>query len=156
LFPKFDWPRIDNPKLSFPLDAEVTARVEIAERAALAQIGEAFKRFPGEIAAIIIETIQGEGGDNHFRGEFLRALREAADREGALLVFDEVQCGFGITGRMWAFQHFDVQPDIVAFGKKSQVCGIMASGRLDEVPDNVFRVPSRINSTWGGNLTDMV
>src|SRR6266540_2834102 len=156
LFPKFDWPRIDNPKLSFPIDGEVLAQVEKAEQAALAQIGEALRRFSGEIAGIIIEPIQGEGGDNHFRGEFLRALREVADREEALLIFDEVQSGFGITGRMWAFQHCDVLPDIVAFGKKSQVCGIMASSRLDEVPDNVFRVPSRINSTWGGNLTDMV
>src|SRR6185312_1636913 len=49
-----------------------------------------------------------------------------------------------------------VTPDVVAFGKKTQVCGIMAGGRVDEVPDNVFRVASRINSTWGGNLADMV
>ena len=56
---------------------------------------------------------------------------------------------------MWAFEHY-VQPDILAFGKKSQVCGILANHRVDEVPDNVFRVSSRINSTWGGNLVDMV
>jgi L-lysine 6-transaminase len=49
-----------------------------------------------------------------------------------------------------------VHPDVVAFGKKTQVCGVMAGGRVDEVRDNVFAVPSRINSTWGGNLTDMV
>jgi L-lysine 6-transaminase len=156
LFPKFDWPRVSNPKLVFPLDAREEGRVEAAERAALEEIEQAFRRHPGEIAAIIIEPIQGEGGDNHFRGEFLRALRQAADREEAMLICDEVQCGFGITGRMWAFQHFGVEPDLVAFGKKSQVCGIMANRRVDEVPDNVFRIPSRINSTWGGNLADMV
>lgn len=49
-----------------------------------------------------------------------------------------------------------LSPDVVAFGKKTQVCGIMAGGRVDEVHDNVFHVSSRINSTWGGNLTDMV
>ena len=66
-----------------------------------------------------------------------------------------MQTGFGATGKWWAFEHFDVQPDILAFGKKTQVCGICASDRIDEV-DSVFKVSSRINSTWGGNLVDMV
>ena len=73
-----------------------------------------------------------------------------------LLIFDEVQCGMGATGRNWCCEHFDVLPDLLAFGKKSQVCGVMAGPRLDEVKDNVFRLPSRFNSTWGGNFTDMV
>ena len=156
LFPKFDWPRVRNPKLRFPIDAAEIARVESDEREALAEIEAAFRAHPREIAVIIIETIQGEGGDNHFRKEFLRSLRDTADREDAMLVFDEVQCGFGLTGRMWAFEHFGVTPDMVTFGKKSQVCGFMAGPRIDEVRDNVFAVPSRINSTWGGNLVDMV
>jgi L-lysine 6-transaminase len=71
-------------------------------------------------------------------------------------VLDEVQSGCGLTGTAWAFQQLGVQPDVVAFGKKTQVCGVMAGGRVDEVPDNVFAVGSRINSTWGGSLTDMV
>jgi L-lysine 6-transaminase len=49
-----------------------------------------------------------------------------------------------------------VKPDLMAFGKKVQVCGVMAGPRLDEVKDNAFRLPSRLNSTWGGNFTDMV
>jgi L-lysine 6-transaminase len=155
-FPKFDWPRVTNPKLRFPVDAAEEKRVAEVEARALGEVEGAFRRHPHDIAAIIIEPIQGEGGDNHFRGEFLRSLRGIADREDALLIFDEVQTGFGSTGRMWAFQHFDVVPDIVCFGKKTQVCGIMAGPRVDEVHENVFRVPSRINSTWGGNLTDMV
>jgi len=156
LFPKFDWPRIQNPKIAFPMTGEEVVRVAAAEAEALKEINAAFRWHPHEIAAIIIETIQGEGGDNHFRPEFLKALREAADREEAMLIFDEVQCGFGLTGRMWAFEHFEVAPDILAFGKKSQVCGIMANTRVDEVPDNVFKISSRINSTWGGNLADMI
>jgi L-lysine 6-transaminase len=154
-FPKFDWPRIPNPKISFPLDAAVIARAEAAEAEAVAAIEAAVARNPDDIACLIIEPIQGEGGDNHFRPEFLRKLRVLADRHEFLLIFDEVQTGFGATGKWWAHQWFDVQPDIIAFGKKTQVCGIAAGRRLDEV-DSVFKVPSRINSTWGGNLVDMV
>lgn len=83
-------------------------------------------------------------------------MRELCDRHDALLIFDEVQTGCGLTGTAWAYRQFGVQPDVVAFGKKTQVCGIMAGRRVDEVADNVFAVPSRLNSTWGGNLADMV
>ena len=156
LFPKFaGWPRISNPKLTFPLTAEALADVEAAERRAVAQIEEALARHGHEIAALIIEPIQGEGGDNHFRGEFLRELRRLADEGDFLLIFDEVQTGFATTGRWWCFEHFDVLPDIFAFGKKTQVCGICAGPRLDDV-ESVFELSSRINSTWGGNLVDMV
>src|SRR5581483_8526941 len=72
------------------------------------------------------------------------------------LIVDEVQTGVGLTGKMWAHEWFDIQPDIMAFGKKMQVCGILANKRVDEVEDNVFQKPGRINSTWGGNLVDMV
>jgi L-lysine 6-transaminase len=154
-FPKFDWPRILNPKATFPLEGANLARVEEAERTALDQILAAVRTDPDDIACLIVEPIQGEGGDNHFRPEFLRRLRALADEHDFLLIFDEVQTGFGSTGKWWAFEHFDVKPDILVFGKKSQTCGIAASARLDEV-DSVFKVPSRINSTWGSNLVDMV
>ncbi len=155
-FPKFDWPRVRNPALRFPVDAAETERVAAEERAALEEISAAFASHPDDIAAIIIEPVQGEGGDHHFRPEFFSELRRIADTEDALLIFDEVQSGFGLTGRFWAYEHAGVTPDIVAFGKKSQVCGIMAGPRVDDVPDNVFRLSSRINSTWGGGLVDMV
>jgi L-lysine 6-transaminase len=155
-FPRFDWPRVLNPKLRFPVDVAEIDRVRREENLALDAIRNAFVERKDDIACIIIEPIQAEGGDNHFRPEFLRALRQTADEHEALLVFDEVQTGMGLTGRMWAHQHWDVRPDLLAFGKKAQVCGVMAGPRLDEEPDNVFRVSSRINSTWGGNLTDMV
>jgi L-lysine 6-transaminase len=155
-FPTFDWPRIENPKLVFPLDAANLDAAVAAERRAVDAIEAAFAARPDEIAAILIEPIQGEGGDNHFRGEFLRELRRLADEHDALLVFDEVQTGVGLTGRFWAFEHFGVVPDVMAFGKKLQVCGVLAGPRLHEVERNVMVEPSRINSTWGGNLTDMV
>ena len=108
------------------------------------------------IAGILIEPMQGEGGDNHFRTEFLQALRNYADEREALLMFDEVQTGFFGSGKPWLWQHHGVAPDVVSFGKKTQVCGIYASTRIDEVEDNVFERSSRINSTWGGNLVNMV
>jgi L-lysine 6-transaminase len=155
-FPKFEWPRIDNPRIDFALpEPGRTADVIRREAAAVAQIQEAIARHGPDIAALIIEPIQGEGGDNHFRGEFLRALREICDRSDILLIFDEVQTGLGITGKMWACEHFDVSPDVLCFGKKMQTCGFLANTRVDEV-ESVFKVSSRINSTWGGNLADFV
>jgi L-lysine 6-transaminase len=71
-------------------------------------------------------------------------------------VLDEVQTGIGITGKMWAHEHYGLRPDAIAFGKKTQVCGCLVGPKVDEEPENVFHVPSRINSTWGGGLTDMV
>jgi L-lysine 6-transaminase len=155
-FAKFDWPRVSSPALRFPFDAAERVRVEAAERASLDEIKAAFRARRDEIAAVCIEPIQAEGGDHHFRPEFLAALKALAHENDALLVFDEVQTGIGLTGRMWAHQHFGVDPDLIAFGKKMQVCGCLAGGRIDEEPENVFRVKSRINSTWGGNLVDMV
>ncbi len=154
-FPKFSWPRIDNPKITFPLEDHL-AEVKAAEAQALEQIEDAVRTHGHDIACLIVEPIQGEGGDNHFRPEFLQALRRLADEHGFLLIFDEVQTGLGLTGQWWAWQDLGVEPDLFAFGKKVQQCGFAASARIDEVKDNVFEVSSRINSTWGGNLTDMV
>jgi L-lysine 6-transaminase len=149
-FPKFDWPRIPAPSVNGTDD------VEAAEREALAAAGAAFEANPHDIACFIAEPIQGEGGDNHFRPEFFQAMQEMCREFDALFIMDEVQTGVGMTGTPWVYQQLGVQPDVVAFGKKAQVCGVMAGGRVDEVPANVFTVSSRINSTWGGNLTDMV
>jgi len=157
LFAKFDWPRVSCPRIDFSLpeskrEADVIEREQKAER----EIREFIDQRNIDICAIIIEPIQGEGGDNHFRGEWLQKLRKISDENDILLIFDEVQCGMGATGRNWCCEHFDVLPDLMAFGKKSQVCGVMAGPRIDEVKDNAFRLPSRLNSTWGGNFTDMV
>ena len=155
-FPKFDWPRIPNPKIVFPLEGDNLSDVVAREKEAVAAIERVLNENPDDIAAILIEPIQGEGGDNHFRPEFLQELRRIADQREVMLIFDEIQTGMGLTGTMWAFQQMGVTPDIAAFGKKTQVCGIMVSERIMEAEDNVFVVSSRINSTWGGNLVDMV
>ncbi len=155
-FPKFDWPRVDNPKLRFPLTPESLADAEQREGATIAQAKQFLAERKDEIAAFIMEPIQGEGGDNHFRPEFFRAIRQLCDENEMLLIFDEVQSGVGITGKMWSFQHYGIEPDIFCFGKKTQVCGFASNDRIMELAENVFTVSSRINSTWGGNLIDMV
>ena len=168
-FPKFDWPRIDNPYLTFPLNEKVISDVKDKELLAVKQIEQAILDFPNDIAALIIEPIQGEGGDNHFRCRFFEMLRNLADEHEFLLIYDEVQTGIGITGKMWAHQNFTPslcpcdtkikefpKPDIISFGKKTQVCGILVGDRVHEVENNVFKKSSRINSTFGGSLTDMV
>ncbi|HVJ17658.1 MAG TPA: L-lysine 6-transaminase [Polyangiaceae bacterium] len=154
-FPQFDWPRVPGPAVSFPIQGPSLAAAERAEAESLALIERAFAERGHDIAAILIEPVQSEGGDNHFRGEFLRALRRIADEREALLIFDEVQTGMGITGKWWCCQRFGVLPDIIVFAKKMQVGGIMASRRIDDV-DSVFKIPGRISSTWGGGLVDMV
>lgn len=155
-FPKFNWPRITNPKILFPFNEGNLDKVVALENQAIDEIKAAIHECSDDIAAMIIEPIQGEGGDNHFRKEFFQKLRTVADESDILLIFDEVQTGIGLTGKMWCYEHFGVNPDMLVFGKKTQVCGFLCSKRIDEVDDNVFHESGRLNSTWGGNLVDMV
>lgn len=157
-FAKFDWPRISNPMIKFPLTKDNLPELIQREEKAIDQIKSAFATHKDEICAIILEPIQAEGGDHHFRIEFLEQLKQLADENEAMLIYDEVQTGVGLTGKFWCHQHFGerARPDIIAFGKKMQVCGILVGDKVDQIENNVFKVPSRINSTWGGNLVDMV
>lgn len=155
-FPKFkNWPRIDSPYMRHPLNEDNLERAKRDEAKAVADMKAAFAQHKDDIAAIIIEPIQAEGGDHHFSQAFFQSLRQLADENEAMLIFDEVQTGIGLTGKMWAHQHY-VNPDMITFGKKTQVCGFLGSKRIDEVRENVFHKSSRLNSTWGGNLVDMV
>ncbi len=151
----FDWPKIDVPAITFPIADQLDA-LERAEAHALEQAQAAFDAHPHDIAAFIAEPIQGEGGDNHLRPEFLQQLEKLVHDHDALFILDEVQTGMGTTGTAWAYQQLGLHPDVVAFSKKAQVGGIMAGRRVDDVADNVFAVSGRINSTWGGGLVDMV
>ncbi len=157
-FAKFDWPRVSFPHMNFPYSDANHEDLLRREALSIAQIKKAFEDNKDDICAIIIEPVQSEGGDNHVRKEFMEQLRVLADENEAMLIYDEMQTGVGLTGKFWCHEHFGekARPDIIAFGKKMQVCGILASNRVDEVENNVFRVSSRINSTWGGSLVDMV
>ena len=142
-FPKFDWPRVDNPYLRFPITDRVIDEVKLKEATTIAQIKDAITSHPDDIAALIIEPIQGEGGDHQFRDEFFVKLRQLCDENEIIYILDEVQTGIGITGKMWAHEHYSVKPDVIAFGKKAQVCGALAGPRIDEVEKNVFRSEER-------------
>jgi L-lysine 6-transaminase len=157
-FAKFDWPRVSHPQINFPYTDANHEDLLRREALSIAQIKKAFELNKDDVCAIIIEPIQSEGGDNHVRAEFLEQLRVLADEYEAMLIYDEVQTGVGLSGKFWAHQHYGekARPDILAFGKKMQVCGILANNRVDEIENNVFNVSSRINSTWGGSLVDMV
>ncbi len=157
-FPQFDWPRVSTPSIEFPLNGDNIKSVESLEKKSIAEINQAIQDNPNDIAALIIEPIQGEGGDNHFRTEFMKELRTICDENDIMFIFDEVQTGIGLTGKMWAHEYFgeDARPDMICFGKKTQVCGFFSSKRIDEVKNNVFHESARLNSTWGGNLVDMV
>jgi L-lysine 6-transaminase len=151
-----EWPRVSNPKIKFPLEGENFKAAEASEKQSLGEIEKILKEQGTDIAAIIIEPVQSEGGDNHFRPEFWKGLRHLADKYEVLFIDDEVQAGMGLSGKFWTYEQLGAVPDIICFGKKAQVCGIMTTDRVDQVKDNVFHVSSRINSTWGGNLVDMV
>lgn len=157
-FPQFDWPRVTAPSIKFPLNDDNLKSVQFLEKQAIDEIKKAINDNPNDIAALIIEPIQGEGGDNHFRDEFMQELRIICDENEIMFIFDEVQTGIALTGKMWAHEHFgdNALPDMICFGKKTQVCGFFASNRIDEVENNVFHESARLNSTWGGNLIDMV
>ena len=131
LFPKFQWNRIWS-------------------------IEDAEELMHDRVAAMVVEPIQGEGGDNHFVPELFPLMRKGADDNDSILIFDEVQTGVGLTGKMWCYEHFGIVPDMMCFGKKTQVCGFCSTDRIDEVEHNVFNDSGRINSTWGGNIVDMV
>ena len=154
-FPTFDWPRIPSPALRFPLEAHAQANRD-DEDVALSSAADAFEAHPHDIACFIAEPIQGEGGDRHLSARFLQAMQDLCVDHEALFVLDEVQTGVGMTGTPWAHQQLGVEPDLVAYGKKSHVCGVLGGGRLDDEPDHVWRTSSRINSTFGGGLVDMV
>lgn len=154
-YPKFDWPRISSPAVDTDVEWDAPDLLP-GELAALDEAREALQRYGDEIACFVYEPIQGEGGDRHLRPRFLRAVQQLCREHDVLTVADEVQSGGGLTGNPWAYQTLGLEPDLVAFGKRVQVCGVLGGRKVLDVADNAFREPSRISSTWGGALVDMV
>ncbi len=105
-------------------------------------------------AAVILEIVQGEGGVNISPDGYIQAVRKICDKNGALLIVDEVRTGFGRTGRMFAVEHFDIVPDIVTMGK-ALGGGVMPVGAFSAKPDiwnSLFREnPYFHSTTFGGN-----
>ena len=101
--------------------------------------------------AIIVEVVQGEGGIHKATTEFMEGLDRLRTEHGLLLIFDEVQCGMGRTGKMFAYEHYGVKPDIVAMAK-ALGCGVPVGGfALTENVAEHSLVPGDHGSTYGGN-----
>lgn len=151
-FPKWNWTRFDPPSINF----DDMSGIEELTNKTIVEMEDYLEKHHHKVAAIIIEPIQGEGGDNYFTDTFHTYLRFLANEFNCLLIYDEIQTGLGITGKWWAYQNYSIVPDIIVFGKKAQVCGIIVGRVIDSVERHVFNEKSRLDSTWNGNLTDMV
>lgn len=145
-FPKFPWTR-----LTSPMGDQDNYTLSLNQAKSALQ--------KGNVAAVVLEPIQGEGGDIHLPGNYIHELWKLTREYDAMFIVDEVQTGLGLTGKMWAYEHFKsngFMPDMLCFGKKTQVCGFACTHKIEEIENHVFKHSSRINSTWGGNLVDMV
>lgn len=145
--PAFNWPSAPFPMLQYPL-AENEAANAAEEARCLTEVERQITTFPSPVAAVIIEPIQSEGGDNHASPSFFRSLREITRRHDVLLIVDEVQTGVGATGKFWAHDHWNLTdpPDMVTFSKKAQAAGYFF-GREDLKPN----APYRQFNTWMGD-----
>ena len=104
------------------------------------------------LKGIIVEPIQATYGDNYLSIKHLKELRKVCTEYDIPLIFDEVQTGFGSSGKVWYSEYINVKPDITIFGKKSQVSGIM----VNDSHSKVFELPKRLSVTFDGDLIDMV
>ncbi|MEJ2627434.1 MAG: aminotransferase class III-fold pyridoxal phosphate-dependent enzyme [bacterium] len=164
-FPKFDWFTIDPPVLTFDNQGKVNNKPEVENKLekAVEHLKTILTQHGHDIAAIIIEPIQCEGGDRYLPRELFIQLRQLSEEYDVLLIYDEIQTGFGTTGTMWAHEHFGKKalPDLITFSKKAQTGGVMANHeKISRIKKHVFgnteESKSRLNSTWGGNIVDMI
>ncbi|KAH8657916.1 4-aminobutyrate aminotransferase [Xylariales sp. PMI_506] len=145
--PTFNWPQADFPELKYPLEKYADENAAEEQRC-LKQVEELIASWYCPIAALIVEPIQSEGGDNHASPAFFQGLRDITKKLGVVMIVDEVQTGFGSTGKFWGHEHFNLTtpPDIVTFSKKAQTAGYyFTDSHL--VPDKAYR---HFN-TWMGD-----
>ena len=137
--PSFDWPQAPFPKLRYPLAQHADANAA-EEARCLAEVERLITSWRFPVAALIVEPIQSEGGDNHASPAFFQGLRDVTRKHGVVMIADEVQTGFGATGRFWGHEHWDLSspPDIVTFSKKAQTAGYFFGDRM-LVPDKAYR-----------------
>ncbi len=151
-FTKFNWPRfLSSPKMGLSDENQ-----KVYDDFAIDEIEKYMKDNKKQVAGMIIEPVQCEGGDRHFTKYFLQNLQRICNQNDILFIVDEVQTGFYTTGKPWCFQHYDLEPDLVSFGKKTQQCGVFGGKRLSELESHCFNTSGRLGSTWGGNHIDMI
>jgi 4-aminobutyrate aminotransferase/(S)-3-amino-2-methylpropionate transaminase len=137
--PAFNWPQAPFPALKYPLD-EYAAENAAEEKRCLEATEHQITSWHCPVAAIIVEPIQSEGGDNHASPAFFQGLRDITKKHGVIMIVDEVQTGFGATGKFWGHDHWNLTspPDIVTFSKKAQTAGYFFGDRC-LVPDKAYR-----------------
>ncbi len=148
--PPLDWPQLPSPTLTSMSQAQQLAVIEQRELHAEKALAATIARLGGAVAAVFVEPIQGAVGEHFFRSGFLQTLRALADNHGFLLVFDETDCGFGMTGQLWDYQSHGVIPDVLVFGGRMGVSGVAFR-------DPTLRLP--LAAAWGptglcGSLSD--
>ncbi|KAG2005279.1 hypothetical protein GB937_008822 [Aspergillus fischeri] len=150
--PSFKWPQATFPRLKYPLEEhEDDNRAE--ERRCLQEVEHILASWYCPVAGVIVEPIQSEGGDNHASPGFFQGLQALTKKHGIYLIVDEVQTGFGATGRFWGHEHWELPaaPDIVTFSKKAQTAGYFFSDAMLR-PDKAYR---QFN-TWMGDAARVI
>lgn len=147
--PAFDWPIASFPRYQYPLEDNLEYNKKqdedcLREIEQLIDYYNNVKKRP--VAGIVVEPVQSEGGDHHGSPYFFQQLQRIGKEKNAMLLIDEVQTGLGATGKMWAFEHFDLpeSPDLMTFAKKMQIGGYFYS-------DKFVTQPYRIFNTWLGD-----
>lgn len=145
--PAFNWPKATFPVYKYPLEENVEYNKQ-QDDSSLAEVEKLIKTWPNPVAALIVEPIQSEGGDNHASPYFGQGLRDLTKKHDVLMIVDEVQTGVGATGKFWAHEHWNLTtpPDIVTFSKKFQAAGYYFSE-----PKLVPNLPYRQFNTWCGD-----
>ncbi|VDK80717.1 unnamed protein product [Onchocerca ochengi] len=152
--PAFRWPVAEFPRYKYPLEKNVPYN-EQQDQECLANVEQLIKKWKEmkhDVAAVIVEPIQGEGGDNHGSPDFFQGLRDITAKYGVVFIVDEVQTGGGGTGTFWAHDSWNLSssPDIVVFAKKLMVSGYFYADHLQ------MKEPYRIYNTWLGDPTKVI
>ena len=108
---------------------------------------------PKNIVAVIVEPIQCTSGDIYLDTEELLELRNLCRAQDICFIVDEIQTGFGVTGKMWYSDQIGMDPDVLVFGKKAQICGIVAKEKYNECITTPLR---KLDVTFDGELIDAV
>jgi 4-aminobutyrate aminotransferase/(S)-3-amino-2-methylpropionate transaminase len=144
--PAFVWPKVRFPDVRFPLGEHATEN-RASEARSLEELEAALSAGQGNVAAVIVEPIQGEGGDRHASPDFFRTIQRLTRAYSAAFIVDEVQTGGGATGALWAHEAWALAdpPDIVTFSKKMQLGGYYST------EEYAAREPYRIFNTFLGD-----
>ena len=146
---KLNWTCVSSPYIDYPMDVQ---QIEKKESKTLEEIQLSVQK--GNVAAIILEPIQSHGGNNVFRKEFILTLKQICLENDLLLIFDETESGGGSTGYWWAFNYYDVQPDILIWGKKMQTAGVAINETIDSL--RTLPILNQIQCYNSSNIMDIL